>query len=163
MQTLPLFQPPATDTPMVDGVLRFDGGCSPNPGRMTGGYILAANGRRIEQRLELGHGTNNVSEYLALIRGMQKALELGVERLQVYGDSQLVLNGVRSMRPWKKGKPHLEKLKAEAQSLVRRFPGGVTLTWVPRHQNAEADAIGRRHWSAPSDWRAGVTLAGARS
>jgi hypothetical protein len=44
------------------------------------------------------------------------------------------------MKGWAKGKPHLEKLKAEAQDLARKFQH-VDFNWVPREQNADADAL----------------------
>lgn len=125
----------------MDGVLHFDGGCWPNPGPSRCGFILCMGAVRVERRIELGHGTNNTAEYHGIIAGMKEALARGVTRLEVYGDSKLVIEGVRKMKPWRKGKPHLEVLKAEAQSLVRQFRDGVDLNWVGREQNSEADAL----------------------
>src|SRR5436853_1651241 len=39
--------------------------------------------------------TNNVAEYNALLIGLQMAQQLGVENLQAYGDSELVVNQLR--------------------------------------------------------------------
>ena len=36
--------------------------------------------------------SNNVAEYEALINGLCMAIELGIRRLDVHGDSQLVIN-----------------------------------------------------------------------
>src|SRR5687767_11057588 len=102
---------------MTYATLEFDGACSPNSGRSRCGFVLRLpEGRVIERSIDC-QGTNITAEYFGLIHGMRAALEHGVTRLAVRGDSQLVINGVRSMRPWRKGKPHLEKLKAEAQVL----------------------------------------------
>ena len=38
---------------------------------------------------------NNVSEYNALLIGMQLADEIGVKHLEAYGDSKLIVNRVR--------------------------------------------------------------------
>jgi len=38
------------------------------------------------------HGFNNVAEYQALILGLQMAMAMGIKDLDVYGDSQLILN-----------------------------------------------------------------------
>ena len=38
--------------------------------------------------------SNNVIEYEALINGLQIAIELGIQRLDIRGDSQLVVNQV---------------------------------------------------------------------
>lgn len=124
----------------VDGVLHFDGSAWPNPGPTRCGYVLRYGTRVIERTVDLGHGTNNTAEYHGLIRGMRDALAVGVTHLEVYGDSQLVVKGVRRMRGWAKGKPHLEALKAEAIGLIRQF-AAVDLNWVPREENAEADAL----------------------
>jgi len=39
--------------------------------------------------------SNNVSEYNALLIGMQLADEIGVKHLEAYGDSKLIVNRVR--------------------------------------------------------------------
>jgi len=36
--------------------------------------------------------SNNVAEYQALILGLQMAIRMGIKDLDVYGDSQLVIN-----------------------------------------------------------------------
>jgi ribonuclease HI len=46
----------------------------------------------------LGHATNNVAEYHGLLAGLQAALDLGVRRLDVQGDSMLVVNQARRCR-----------------------------------------------------------------
>ena len=38
--------------------------------------------------------TNNEAEYTGLIIGLQKAIEQGIQELEVYGDSNLVVNQV---------------------------------------------------------------------
>ena len=38
--------------------------------------------------------SNNVAEYEALINGLRIAIELGIRRLNIQGDSQLVVNQV---------------------------------------------------------------------
>ena len=44
------------------------------------------------------------------------------------------------MKAWAKGKLHLEALKKQAQDLVRKFQH-VEFHWVPRAENADADAL----------------------
>ena len=43
----------------------------------------------------LGHATNNEAEYEALILGLRAAQALGIRRLQVKGDSKLIIEQVR--------------------------------------------------------------------
>jgi ribonuclease HI len=127
--------------PKVEGTLHFDGSCWPNPGpNARCAFILRMKGKCIERTVPLGDGTNNIAEYQGLLHGLRAALDEGCTHLEVYGDSQLVIYGVRRMKPSKGGKPHLEKLKAEAQDLVRKFVH-VDLNWICREQNTEADAL----------------------
>ena len=51
--------------------------------------------------------SNNVAEYEALVNGLQIAIELGVRRLDVRGDSQLVVDQVM-----KESSCHDPKMKA---------------------------------------------------
>ena len=46
----------------------------------------------------LGRATNNEAEYRALIMGLEAAQALGIRRLQVKGDSKLIIEQVRSGR-----------------------------------------------------------------
>jgi len=38
--------------------------------------------------------TNNTTEYEALVQGLRKAIELKVENLKVYGDSEIVVKQI---------------------------------------------------------------------
>ncbi len=67
----------------------FDGGCRPNPGVME--TAVVARGVAYFQH-DLGHGTNNDAEWLALIHGMHVAQMLGAEDFILLGDSALVVN-----------------------------------------------------------------------
>jgi probable phosphoglycerate mutase len=119
----------------------FDGSCWPNPGPNSQcGFVLRFGQRIIEKTIFLGQGTNNTAEYHGCIEGLRAALEVGVTDLECYGDSQLVLNGVRRMRLSPKGKPHLEALKAQAIELARQFRK-IEFIWIPREENSEADSL----------------------
>ena len=59
--------------------------------------------------------SNNIAEYEALVNGLQIAIELGVRRLDVRGDSQLVINQVM-----KDSNCHDPKMEAYCK-LVRRL------------------------------------------
>ena len=59
--------------------------------------------------------SNNVAEYEALVNGLQIAIELGVRRLDVRGDSQLVVDQVM-----KESSCHDPKMKAYC-AIVRRL------------------------------------------
>ena len=40
--------------------------------------------------------TNNTGEYEALVQGLRKAIELKVESLKVYGDSEIIVKQIRN-------------------------------------------------------------------
>ncbi len=120
--------------------LSTDGGARGNPGPAAYGYVLetadgtvlAAHGERI------GVATNNVAEYSALIAGLEKAIELGLDRVEVVSDSELM---VRQMRgEYKVKNEALRELSDEAASLARRL-GKVSYTAVRREHNELADRL----------------------
>jgi ribonuclease H / adenosylcobalamin/alpha-ribazole phosphatase len=120
--------------------LSTDGGARGNPGPAAFGYVLeaedgtvlAAHGERI------GVATNNVAEYRALVAGLQKALELAVDEVDVVSDSQLL---VRQMTgEYKVKNEALRKLSLEAAALARRLRS-VTYRSVPREHNELADRL----------------------
>lgn len=134
-----LFRPELSDN-QIHAELHFDGSCNPNPGpNSSGGFVLTINGKRIERTLCFGEGTNNTAEYLALINGLGLALENKVTHLKVYGDSQVVIYGIKG-GPSKGGKPHLEALKRKALELSDRF-ASIEYTWIPREDNSHADRL----------------------
>lgn len=120
--------------------LHFDGACYPNPGPASCGYIIKSGEDVLAKAsVDLGNGTNNIAEYEGLIRGLDAALKLGISRLQVYGDSQLVI--FRISGKWKKQPvPHLRPLLARAKALASRFED-VQFHWIRRELNTEADAM----------------------
>src|SRR5438876_682490 len=70
-----------------------DGGARGNPGPAAYGYVLEADDGTVlaAHGEKIGIATNNVAEYSALIAGLEKALELGVPRVEVVSDSELMV------------------------------------------------------------------------
>ena len=125
----------------VDATVWFDGACQGNPGPMGGGAVVDVAGRRQEVSVPLGRGTNNEAEYGGLIAGLEAALDAGARTAQVRGDSQLIIRQLEGRYQVKAAnlRPYFERAKA----LLGRFDE-VRFVWVPREQNAEADAAARR-------------------
>ena len=99
---------------------------------MDDGTVLDARGEAI------GVATNNVAEYRALVAGLQKALELGVDEVDVVSDSQLL---VRQMTgEYKVKNEALKELSGEAARLARRLDR-VSYTAVRRAHNELADRL----------------------
>jgi transposase InsO family protein len=81
-----------------------------------------------------------MAEYEALLCGLKIAIELGVKRLDVRGDSQLVIDQVI-----KNASCHDDKMEAycnAVQALEDKFYG-IELNHVPRQYNEEADELAK--------------------
>ncbi len=98
-----------------------DGGSRGNPGPSAYGVILTnEDGKLIRQSSRfLGDGTNNEAEYRGLIAGLNLALEVGADEVEVIMDSQLVVHHVDGSYRLKA--EHLRPLLDEAMSLLKRF------------------------------------------
>ncbi len=117
-----------------------DGGARGNPGPAAYGYVLEAdNGTVLAAHGEaIGTATNNVAEYRALIAGLEKAVELAVDELEVVSDSELLVKQMR--REYKVKKETLRALHEEASDLARSL-GSVRYRAVRREHNELADRL----------------------
>jgi len=139
--------PPAS--PTVHATVWFDGACRFNPGPMGAGAVVEmADGRRKVLSRSMGLGTNNVAEYHGLILGLRHALGLGATAVTVHGDSQLVIKQLQGL--YKVRAPQLKALHEEARGLLAQLRPAV-LEWVPRAENAEADAASWEAANRPPD------------
>ncbi len=117
-----------------------DGGARGNPGPAAYGYVLEADdGAVLAAHGEaIGTATNNVAEYRALLAGLEKALELGVDELEVVSDSELLVKQMRG--EYKVRKPTLRELSTQAVELANELRS-VTYTAVRREHNELADQL----------------------
>ena len=120
--------------------LSTDGGARGNPGPAAYGYVLEAeDGTVLDARGEtIGVATNNVAEYSGLIAGLRKAVELGVDELEVVSDSELLVKQMNG--EYRVKNEALRELSLEAARLARRV-GRVRYTAVRREQNELADRL----------------------
>jgi probable phosphoglycerate mutase len=124
----------------VKAKLSTDGGARGNPGPAAYGYVLetddgtvlAAHGETI------GVATNNVAEYRALVAGLEKALDLGVDEVEVVSDSELVVKQMRG--EYKVKNVALRELWEDATRLARQLRS-VSYTAVRREHNELADQL----------------------
>ena len=121
-------------------VIHVDGGARGNPGPAAIGVVVAdSDGRLVEEVAEtIGETTNNVAEYRALLRGLERARALGADEVELVGDSELVAKQVTGQ--YKVKHTGLRPLHAEALQALAAFPRWSVRT-VPRAQNAMADAL----------------------
>jgi ribonuclease HI len=128
--------------------LSTDGGARGNPGPAAYGYVLedeagnvlAAHGERI------GIATNNVAEYSALIAGLEKAIELGLDEVEVVSDSELMVKQMRG--EYRVKNEALQELWSRAGRLARQV-GSVGYTAVRREHNKLADKLVNEALDAP--------------
>src|SRR5580658_5117651 len=102
-------------------IVNFDGGSRGNPGVAGTGVVLkAADGTPlITVGRYIGHATNNVAEYMALIDALRQAKKLGARNLLVRGDSELIIKQMRG--EYRVKNEALRDLYSEAEKLASQF------------------------------------------
>ena len=130
--------------PTAEYLLRFDGGSRGNPGPGGAGVVIYEKVSQVRVRglaLWLGDDpplTNNEAEYRGLIEGLRAAKALGIRRLCVEGDSELVVQQI--MGKFKVRDKRMKVLHAEAIELKGSFPE-FEIRHVKRALNSAADAM----------------------
>jgi ribonuclease HI len=121
--------------------IHTDGAARGNPGKAAYAYVIEPeNGDAIEEAGCLGTKTNNQAEYIALVRGLEHALELGPHhRLVIHSDSELLVKQMNG--EYRVKNEDLRDLFEEAQKLRKRFDGAVLIRHVRRAANSRADQL----------------------
>jgi len=124
----------------VKAKLSTDGGARGNPGPAAYGYVLEAEDGTVlaAHGEKIGIATNNVAEYSALIAGLKKAAELGVEEVDVISDSELMVKQMTG--EYRIKNEALQELAAKARQAARRV-GKVSYEAVRREHNELADQL----------------------
>ncbi len=123
-----------------DLILRCDGGARGNPGPAGAGMVMEdaeTNNVLWKQGIFLGVRTNNQAEYIAVYKGVEKALVMGFKTLHIYVDSELVckqLNGKYKIKD--------AKLKEIAYGIMGMLEGfSYVVEHVYREENTAADEL----------------------
>ncbi|MGC4115929.1 MAG: ribonuclease HI family protein [Myxococcales bacterium] len=124
-------------------VVYSDGAARGNPGPAGAGAVLTRIDGTLVSKVGkfLGTATNNVAEYTALLLGLETALRLGAQEVEVVADSELLvrqLNGAYKVK-----NAGLKPLFEKAQGLLGKFEAW-TARHVPRAQNKLADEMSNR-------------------
>ncbi|WP_438352897.1 reverse transcriptase-like protein [Microbacterium sp. CJ88] len=121
-------------------VVEADGGSRGNPGVAAGGAVVidAASGAVLDEvGVYVGVASNNVAEYSGLIAGLEAAWRRHPDAaVLVRMDSKLVVEQMTGR--WKVRHPDMRVLADRAHAVIAGRP--VSFEWVPRAQNARADA-----------------------
>jgi ribonuclease HI len=120
--------------------LYFDGSVM-KPGVGAGLLFISPLGEHMRYKVRLHFSaSNNMAQYEALLCGLRIAIETGIKRLDVRGDSQLVIDQVM-----KNASCHDDKMEAycnAVRALEDKFYG-IELNHVPRRYNEEADELAK--------------------
>jgi ribonuclease HI len=121
-------------------VVHVDGGARGNPGPAAIGLVVSSpDGDVLEEVAEpIGVATNNVAEYRALLRGLERARALGASEVEIVNDSELVARQLTGA--YKVKHPAMKPLHAEAIAALREFDSWGVRS-VPRADNARADQL----------------------
>jgi ribonuclease HI len=124
-------------------IVHVDGGARGNPGPAAIGVVVSdPDGTVLDETAErIGVATNNVAEYRAVIKGIERARALGAAELQLVNDSELVARQLTGQ--YKVKHAAMKPLHAEAIGALRAFERW-SIRSVPRAQNAHADELVNR-------------------
>lgn len=131
-----------------------DGACRPNPGRGAYGFIIYDPKDREVKRENGPVGekvTNNIAEYTAVIKAIRSAIAMGVDRLVVFSDSQLVVKQLNG--DYRVYDPQLKKLHTEALSLLEWLEQ-VKFIHISRKRNRLADALANEYYNQTANFAA---------
>jgi ribonuclease HI len=119
-----------------------DGSALPNPGLLGIGVVLVSPDgfKHCLSRATGERGCNNEAEASALLVALQEAHRLGARRLQIFTDSVVVVEQTTG-----RDRTKIERLAVRFAEIRARFTDfeAVSLAWVARRKNLEADALSR--------------------
>jgi ribonuclease HI len=121
-------------------LVHIDGAARGNPGPAAWAYVIFQGGNIL-----LEHGerlprptTNNVAEYTALVKALEKAAELRATVVKVRSDSELLVKQMNGQ--YRVKNENLLALYQEARRLSQHF-ADVSVRHVYREQNQDADRL----------------------
>jgi ribonuclease H / adenosylcobalamin/alpha-ribazole phosphatase len=120
--------------------LYTDGGARGNPGPAAYAFVLEAEDGTVlaAEGQAIGVATNNVAEYSALVAGLERAVELGLDDVEVVSDSELLVKQMRG--EYRVKNDALRALSLEAAALARKLRR-VEYRAVRREHNELADRL----------------------
>ena len=128
---------------MPDKIVAYiDGASRGNPGPAAAAFVLkdSAGNRVRAKAFFLGHATNNVAEYTALVRGLEAAKQLAPDcaEVAVFSDSELLVKQVNG--EYKVKSEQIRSLFLQAVDLLAEFKSW-KIQHIMRDKNKEADKL----------------------
>jgi ribonuclease HI len=126
--------------PEVDFRMYFDGCSKGNPGLGGAGAVIYYNNDEIWNGSSFvgTNITNNYAEYSGLIMGLQKAIDMNIKNLSVFGDSELIINHMTGK--YKCNSLNLIELYEKSKELEGFFDT-IQYTHIVRSLNKRADTL----------------------
>jgi len=121
-------------------IIHSDGGARGNPGPDGIGALLTDEKGRVIAEISkfIGHTTNNQAEYQALLAGLEKAKSLGVDEVECFLDSELVVKQLN--HEYKVKNKELAPLFLKIHNLITGFRKA-SFRYIPREMNKKADSL----------------------
>lgn len=132
------------DAPIATGdetyIMEFDGASKGNPGPAGLGVVIYDPSGAVLQKLgkALPATTNNMAEYMALIAGLELAINIGIKHLSIKTDSELLVKQLCG--EYKIRKPELIELAASVNLLLKKL-SNYRIKHIPREMNKLADQL----------------------
>lgn len=123
---------------LEEAKLYTDGGSRGNPGDSACAFVICKMDETVVEKsgYYMGTATNNQAEYLGQIKGLERCRDLGINKVHLHSDSQLVVNQMNGF--YKVKNQELSPLHQQLKELADSFEQ-VTFHYIPRALNAEAD------------------------
>ena len=129
-----------------------DGGSKGNPGQSSIGMVFYFDGKKVFlYREDIGIATNNIAEYTAVIRALEKIKNKKlniknvneISKIELYSDSRLLVNQVQGLFRVKNAS--IGERIVQIKLLERAI--GLTISYhlIPREKNTVADGLVNDH------------------
>ena len=106
------------------------------------GIVLKSNGKNVKNiSRSVGKKTNNEAEYLAMIAGLELALNNNFNEIIIYSDSELLVNQINGK--YKVKAKNLRPLFDQVLDVLDEF-AKYEVTWIPRDKNGVADDLAKQ-------------------
>ena len=116
-----------------------DGASRSNPGDASIGISILLDGKEVHTiSKKIGIATNNEAEYQALIDGLNYCVENSIKEIEVFLDSNLVVEQVN--KNFKVKAENLKVLNSKVDDLIQEF-NFIEINHVYREENKRADQL----------------------
>ena len=117
-----------------------DGGSRGNPGKSASAFVVYDRDKVevIKEAVYLGISTNNSAEYQALRLCLEKCAEVGISKIKILSDSELMVKQIKGLYQVKD--TNLLKLFLEVKKLIAKFQS-FEISHIKRAENKVADLL----------------------